>query len=104
MLGKQSILFSDTPFSLVEGIHRLKSFEDLPDTLKLFKDSINNMKSCAAYIEAVKTLGYPVSMKLLMNMGDDILRGKKDIDQEYQTNLDNLERLFIDGYNHYKNK
>lgn len=104
LLGKQSILFSDTPFSLVEGIHRLKSFEDLPDTLKLFKDSINNMKSCAAYIEAVKTLGYPVSMKLLMNMGDDILRGKKDIDQEYQTNLDNLERLFIDGYNHYKNK
>ena len=47
-------------------------------------------------------MGYSINLKLLLNDGEQILRGKKEIDECYQENLDNLEKLFLDGYNKYE--
>lgn len=102
LMGKHSILFADTPFSLIKGIQRLKSFEDLPAAFREFNKPLDNKKSCAAYIEAVKVLGYPINLKLLLNKGEKILRGTELLDEEYQTNLNLLEQLFVDGYNNFK--
>lgn len=102
LLGKHSIVFSDTAFSLIDGIERVRSYEDLPAALKHFTDPLDNKKSCAAYIEAVRKMGYSINLKLLLNDGEQILRGKKEIDECYQENLDNLEKLFLDGYNKYE--
>lgn len=102
LLGKHSIVFSDIPFSLIDGVERVRSFEDLPVALGKFTEPLDNKKSCAAYIESVKLNGYPVNIKELLNKGEHILRGTKDIDEDYQNNLDNLEKLLFDGYKNYK--
>ena len=102
LMGKRSIVFADTPFSLIEGVTRIRSFEELPNALKDFSKPLNNRRSCAAYIEAVKELGYHIDLKLLLNKGERILRGQESMNQEYQENLNNLERLFEDGYDEYK--
>lgn len=104
LMGKHSIVFSDTPFSLIKGVHRVKSFEDLYEAFKEFAKPLDNIKSCAAYITTVKNLGYPIDVKLLLNKGERILRGIEPLDEEYQCNLDLLERLFFDGYSEYSNK
>lgn len=101
LLGKHSIIFSDVPFSLIDGIDRLRSFEDLPAALAKFTEPVNNIKSCAAYIKAVKDNGKEINLKLLLNKGERILRGEEVIDDEYQNNLDNLEELMYKGYNDY---
>lgn len=101
LMGKRSIVFADTPFSLIEGVNRVRSFEELPNALKEFDKPLDNKRSCAAYIEAVKELGYHIDLKLLLNNGERILRGQEPMSREYQENLDNLERLFEDGYNEY---
>jgi len=102
LLGKHSIVFSDTPFSLIDGIERVHSFEDLPAALSRFKEPMDNKKSCAAFIETVKQMGYSINLKQLLSDGEQILRGRKTIDESYQENLDNLEMLFYDGYIGFK--
>ncbi len=103
LLGKHSIVFADTSFSLIDGVERVRSFEDLPAALSRFIDPVDNIKSCAAYIEAVKQMGYSINLKQLLNDGELILRGRKEIDETYQANLDNLESLFIEGFEKFRN-
>ena len=102
LLGKHSIVFTDTTFSLIDGIERVRSYEDLPAALARFNHALDNKKSCAAYIEAVKQMGYSINLKQLLNDGEQILRGRKEMDESYQENLDSLEKLFLDGYNKYE--
>ena len=94
LMGKHSIVFSDTPFSLIKGVQAFKEFAK----------PLDNIKSCAAYIATVKNIGYSIDTKLLLNKGERILRGIDPVDEEYQCNLDLLERLFYDGYSEYSNK
>lgn len=101
LMGKHSILFADTPFSLIDGVKRIKSFEDLPEALKEFKNPLKNKKSCAAYIQTVKALGYSIDMKYLLNKGEKILLGDEELDEEYLYYLDSLDQLFVDGYNNF---
>lgn len=102
LLGKRSVIFADVPFSLIEGITRLRSFEDLPAALKKFTEPISNVQSCAAYIAAVKEMGLPINLKLLVNYGQDIIRGKGDMTEEYQEALDNLEKLYQIAYEKFE--
>lgn len=101
LLGKHAILFSDVPFVLINGIHRLKSYEDLPSTFEHFTNQVDNEKSCASYIATVKELGYPVNHKYLMSLGEEIIRGNAEMTDEYRENLNNLELLFVRGYKLY---
>lgn len=104
LLGKHSIVFADTLFSVIEGVERIDSFEKLPDALQRFKEPLDNKKSCAAYIEAVKVLGYSFDIKLLMKKGERILRGECELDDEYQKHLNQLEALFVDGYESFNER
>lgn len=101
MLGKHAIVFSDVPFSLIEGVHRCKSFEDLPAIISLFNNELDNIKSCASYIAAVKRYSYPMNLKLMLNQGLHILRGKADLDKQYQASLDSLEKLYLLAIENY---
>lgn len=101
MLGKPSIVFSDVPFSLIEGVHRIRSCEDLPTILKSFSEPLENKKSCAAYIAAVKERGVRVDLHFFHKNGANIIRNNISLPEEGQKVIDNLELLFISGYNYY---
>ena len=101
LLGKHSIVFADTSFSLIDGIERVNSFEELPKALARFTEPLNNEKSCATYIETVKKIGYPVNLKKLLGDGEHILRGTKEMDADYKENLEKLEELLYEGYQKY---
>lgn len=101
MLGKRAIVLADTPFSLIEGVERLLSIEDMPLAIARFKQPLHNEKSCAAYLQTVMEQGFPINMMQLLLDGEKILRGKKQKDETYQSNLDQLEQLFLKGCEDY---
>lgn len=97
MLGKKTIIFGDVPFKLIEGISRVNSFEDLPKFFASF-GRINNTKSCAAYIAAIKSVGMEINLKYLITEGEKILKEDKEISDEYQKQIDRLEEFFDKAY------
>lgn len=103
LLGKPAIVFSDVIFSVIEGIRRCTSFEQLPLLISQMKEPMDNKISCAAYIKAVKEYGYSINIKYLMNEGERIIRESAEITNLYNENLVNLEQLYLDAYNSFYN-
>jgi hypothetical protein len=100
LLGKRSIVFGDVPFNLIEGISRVRSFEDLPSLISSF-GVIDNIKSCAAYIASVKSEGSEINLKYLMREGEEILQGNTKISKKFENQIDRLKEFFEKGYNRY---
>jgi hypothetical protein len=100
MLGKRSIVFGDVPFNLIEGISRVNSFEELPKLLASL-GLIDNVKSCAAYIAAVKSTGMELNLKYLISEGEAILSGHKKISDEFQKQVDQLSFFYERSYERY---
>ena len=103
LLHKPSVVFSNVPFSLINSIQRIDSFEKLPEAIKKFTEPVYNEDSCAAYLAATRKLGYPIKIKYLMDEGERIIRGKSEFTEEYQKELDNLEAMFFKGYEVFTN-
>jgi hypothetical protein len=101
LLGKRSVLFSDVPFSLIKGITRAYSFEELPKLISNF-GSIDNIKSCAAYLATVKSVGSQINLKYLMTESEAILKGKKKKSNEFQKQIDELMKFFEKALIQYK--
>ncbi|MCR5627498.1 MAG: hypothetical protein K6F99_09270 [Lachnospiraceae bacterium] len=97
LLGKRSIIFGDVPFGLIEGIRRIHSFEELPEAIREFGE-VDNIKSAASYIEAVKEAGSEVKIFELMDGAEDIFSGKREEDDEYREMLTGLLNMFEKGY------
>jgi hypothetical protein len=95
ILGKKSIIFSDVPFRLIEGITKLDSFEKLNSKISEF-GKIDNIKSCAAYIAAVKSVGIEIDLKYLVSESEEIINGSKVISQKFKENI----TLLTSFYNH----
>ena len=102
LLQRHAIIFSDVPFKLLDGVERCRSFEDLPELIRNFSTTLDNEKSCAAYIATVKQLGFSIDLKYLMNQGEKIIRNKSQQDSRYQENLNNLEQLYLLAFSLYK--
>lgn len=100
LLGKKSIVFGDVPFTLIDGITKIKSFDELPEAIRSFGE-VDSLHSAAAYIEAVKRAGAPVKIFELMNDADDIFSGKKERTQEFDDMLDELLTFYEKGYERY---
>lgn len=101
MLGKKSIVFGDVPFTLIEGISRVQSFEELPSLIASFS-SIDNIKSCAAYIATIKSVGTEVNIKYLITEGEAILNGDKILSDKFQKRVDQLYEFFDKAYEQYQ--
>ena len=93
LLGKTSIIFSGVPFGLIKGITRANSFEELPKLIAKF-GSIDNIKSCAAYLAAVKLVGSKINLKYLMLESEAILNGEKKETEEFKNKIDELMQFF----------
>ncbi len=100
LLGKKALVFSDVSFSMIEGITRVKSFEQLPKLIRDFGE-IDNTHSCASYIAAVEKAGVIIKFKYLISEGENILLGRTKVTQEYESELEVLENFFIDAYDRY---
>lgn len=100
LLGKKSIVFGYVNFSVIDGISRLNSYEDLPVTIGDF-GAIENIHSCAAYLYTVKQLGEEIDLKYLINEGEIFLMGKNHITSEYVCEIDKLELFFENALKNY---
>ena len=102
LLGKRSIVFGDVPFSIIDGVTRIRSYEDLPEAIRSF-GSIDNIHSAAAYLEAVKEAGAEVKIFELMDGAEDIFAGKTKETPEFDKMLQELLYFYEKGYKRWLN-
>ena len=100
MLGKKSIVFADVPFTLIEGVHHVSSFQELPSLIASF-GSIDNIKSCASYMAAVKSTGKDINLKYLITEGESIIRKDSVMNAKFQNGIDELADFYSDAYMAY---
>lgn len=100
LLGKKSIVFGNVPFTLIDSVTSVPSFEELPELLASF-GVVDNIKSCAAYIAAVKSVGTEIRLRYLMEEGEEIIKGKKVISDDFQKQVEQLEDFFEKAYEKY---
>ena len=101
LMGKRSIVFGDVPFSLIDGITRIRSFEDLPEAIRAFGET-DNMHSAAAYIHAVKQAGNEVKIFYLMDEAEEIFAGRHEESEEFDRELTVLLDFYEKGMENYK--
>ncbi len=102
LLGKRSVVFGRVPFSLIDGVTVLDSFDDLPDAIRGF-GPVDSLHSAAAYLEAVKEAGTEVRIFELMDGAEEIFSGKRKEDEEYRSMLSELLEFYEKGYRRFLN-
>jgi hypothetical protein len=103
LLGKKSLVFGDVPFNLIESIYRVNSFEQLPSLISSF-GLVDNIKSCAAYIAAIKSVGKEINLKYLMAEGEAIINGDCKMSHQFDDQIDNLASFFESAFNEYSKR
>ncbi len=101
LMGKKSIVFGDVPFSMIDGITRIRSFEDLPRAIRAFGE-IDNIHSAASYIHAVKEAGSEVRIFYLMDEAEEIFAGRHKETEEFHKELSVLLDFYEKGLKNYK--
>jgi hypothetical protein len=95
MLGKNAIVFGDLPFSLLKGVTKVRSYDELPSLIASFAE-IDNIHSCAAYIAAVKNLGVEVNLTYLIPEAEAILNSNKKYNKSYSEKFKNeVDKLYF---------
>ena len=102
LLGKKSIIFGKVPFSLIDGVTVMNSFDDLAGAIRDF-GPVDSLHSAAAYLEAVKEAGAEVRIFELMDGAEDIFAGKKKEGAEYTEMLKELLKFYEKGYERWLN-
>ncbi len=100
LMGKKSIVFGDVPFSLIDGITRIRSFEDLPEAIRAFGE-VDNIHSAASYIHAVKEAGNEVKIFYLMDEAEEIFAGRHEETEEFDRELKALLDFYEKGLENY---
>ena len=101
LLGRRSVIFGDVPFELIDGIDRVKDFEELPGLIRNFGE-IDNMHSCAAYLETIKEIGVEIDLFYLMDEADRVLGKKTDESEKFRDQIRRLEEFYDKGYAQYQ--
>jgi capsule polysaccharide modification protein KpsS len=103
MLGKKALVFGDVPFNLIEGITRINSFEKLPELIASF-GNVDNIKSCAAYLATIKSIGKEINLKYLLSEGEAILRKQNKYSDEYDEQINSLLSFYDNAYEQYETR
>lgn len=98
LLGKKAIVFGNVPSNLIDGIQQLKRFTDLPDMLKELSQ-IDNIHSCASYINAVKKTGIPININYLYQTSEKLIKNGGETPLKFEKELGNLLRFYEKAYN-----
>ncbi len=97
ILGKKSIVFADVPFRIIEGVTKVDSFENLASSFSEFGE-IDNIKSCAAYIAAVKSAGMEIDIKYLISESESIINGDTNRSEKFDKNIACLVTFYNKAY------
>ena len=100
LMGRRSVICGDVPFELIDGIDRIHSFEELPELIKNFGE-IDNMHSCAAYLETIKEIGVEIDLFYLMDEADRVLGKKTEESEKFKDQIERLKEFYIKGYGYY---
>ncbi len=103
LLGKKALVFSNVPFSLIDGITRVRSFEELPTLIADF-GTIDNIKSCAAYLASIQLIGKKINLKYLISEGEAIIKKNKEQSEEFKQKINELYEFFSEAYSKYLSK
>lgn len=101
LLGKRSIILGEMSCQVIEGICKLDSFRNLAKEITKFKEPIDNIHSCAAFIYTAKKYGVEFKVFTLMSRGKLILKDGHKMDKQYSNELDELINFFYRGYELY---
>ncbi|HAV01238.1 MAG TPA: hypothetical protein DCW47_08645 [Lachnospiraceae bacterium] len=97
LLGRKSLIFGDVPFELVDGITKVTSFEQLPGLIADFGE-IDNIHSCAAYLQTIRDIGFEIDLFYLMAKAEKILGGKEQSEEKFEKNMEELKKFYYFGY------
>ncbi len=100
LMGRKSIIFGDVPFELIDGIDRVHSFEELPALIRDFGE-IDNIHSCAAYLETIREIGVEIDLFYLMEQADQVLSKKAQEDEKFRFQISQLKLFYEKGYRQY---
>lgn len=103
LFGRKSIIFGDVPFSLIDGVTKVTDFTKLPEIVRDFGE-IDNIHSCAAYLQTIKDIGFEFDLFYMMNKADKILGGQEEIDEKFSHELSQLNEFYKAGYQHFLDK
>lgn len=101
LLGKRSVIFGEMACQVIDGIEKVNSFRDLSRAIRRFEEPLDNIHSCAAYIHTAQKFGIPLKINYLMMQGKEILRNNLQVDDEYNSQLNQLIDFYEKGYNLY---
>lgn len=94
MLGKKALLFGNVFFEVMDGIKKVRSFEELPNLIKEFNiPNVDNIKSAAAYVKTVKMLGAEIGMAELMSYSIRAIEKNEEMPESIKKNLHDLTDL-----------
>lgn len=100
LFGRKSIIFGDVPFNLIDGVTKVTDFTKLPEIIKDFGE-IDNIHSCAAYLQTIKDVGFEFDLFYMMNKADKILGGKEEMDEKFEGELNTLNEFYKAGYERF---
>lgn len=104
LLGKKALIFGDVSFGVMNGIARVRSFEDLPSKIKMFNEIEEplDIHSCAAYLATVKSLGTEIDLKYLMRTSENILLGNEETSDTFKDGISSLCDFYFRGMENFK--
>ena len=103
LFGKRSIIFGDVPFNLIDGVDKITDFSKLPEAIRQFGE-IDNIHSCAAYLQTVKDIGFEFDFFYVMDKADKVLSGKEEMDDRFMKELDTINEFYKAGYRHFEER
>ena len=103
LLGRKSIIFGDVPFELIDGITKVKGYEELPALIRDFGE-IDNIHSCAAYLRTIKDVGVEIDLFYLMAKAEKILAKEEERDEKFNGQIEKLMEFYEKGYARWCNK
>lgn len=103
LLGKPAFVFGDVPFNVIKGVTRIRDIEELPDMFRNMLE-IDNVRECAAYIKAVKTVGEPINLLYIMNTAFAHLTRGEALTKKFWIEIEHLKVFFEKAYERVEEK
>jgi len=96
MLGRPAIMFGTSFFEVIKGIHKVDSFDKLPQIIRqMINTPLDNIASCAKYIDCLNEYGRVFPMAEVLERSRDFAYDKSDSGSFLETHIGALADLLL---------